>query len=109
MNNLSTPFDIVNNLSIKKVIAIDYDGVISDDNEGWLVVINLLKKLGHKIIIVTYRNSSQSYELNFLKLAGFPVYFTNHESKKNYLAAKEIDVDIWIDDDVETILFDNVI
>lgn len=109
MNNLSTPFDIVNNLSIKKVIAIDYDGVISDDNEGWLVVINLLKKLGHKIIIVTYRNSSQSYELNFLKLAGFPVYFTNHESKKNYLAEKEIDVDIWIDDDIETILFDNVI
>lgn len=105
MDNLTTPFDGFT----KKLIAVDYDEVISDNHQGWLQILYLFKQIGYKVIIVTYRSSQKdAYELDFLKKAGYEVYFTNHIAKDAYLKEKNIKVDIWIDDYPLSILESNV-
>lgn len=105
MENLSTPFDIFK----KKTIAVDFDEVITDNRDGWLQVLSLFKAIGYNVIIVTYRSPNQdSFELDFLKEAGYQVYFTNRVAKSEYVKLNGIDVDIWIDDYPLSILESNI-
>jgi len=105
MDNLSTPFDVFK----KKIVAVDFDQVISDNHQGWLQILYLLKQVGYEVIIVTYRSPKKdAFELDFLSKAGYTIYFTNHVAKKDYLKEKGINVDIWVDDCPESILKNNV-
>lgn len=105
MDNLTTPFDGFS----KKIVAVDFDQVISDNNQGWLQILYLFKQIGYNVIVVTYRSPQKDpYELDFLKKAGYEVYFTNNVAKKSYLKEKGINVDIWIDDYPLSILENNV-
>ena len=80
MENLSTPFDNFN----KKTIAVDFDDVITDNQDGWLQVLSLFKKIGYNVIIVTYRSPSQdAFELDFLKESGYTVHFTDRVAKSD--------------------------
>lgn len=105
MDNLSTPFDGFK----KKIVAVDFDQVISDNHQGWLQILYLFKQIGYEVIVVTYRSPRKdAFELDFLEKAGYTIYFTNHVAKKDYLYNKGIYVDIWIDDHPLSILENNV-
>jgi hypothetical protein len=90
-----------------KIIAIDYDNVISLNVEAWQQIIDIFTTFGSIVYIVTYRHSTQFKDMNLDIKNVKDVIFTNAVAKKKY--CKEIagiEIDIWIDDSPETILFD---
>jgi len=92
---------------INKTIGIDYDGTISLNIEAWKQIISLFSSLGAIVYIVTYRSSTQFEDMN-LNISGVQDYiFTNATAKRKYCEdVVGIDIDIWIDDLPESIIFD---
>jgi len=92
----------------RKVVAVDYDDTISHNDTGWLSVLLALEHLGYQVIIVTYRkHNCCPQDLDFLVKKGYKVYFTGQCGKRDWLKEVHgIEVDIWIDDTPESILFD---
>ncbi len=90
-----------------KLIAIDFDDVISDQPSRWLQIIRLMENLNFKVIVVTYRcPTCDPEDLDFLREAGIKVYMTKQVAKRPFLTNLGITPDIWIDDTPESILFD---
>lgn len=88
-----------------KVIAVDFDETISDNESGWLQVLLLLEKIGYHVVICTWRAPTEYPEdLKFLVDKGFAVYYTTRRGKKQYMKEQGIEVAIWIDDNPFAIL-----
>lgn len=88
-----------------KVIAVDFDETISDNEHGWVKVLELLEKIGYHVIICTWRKPTEYPEdLKFLVDRGFAVYYTSQHAKQEYMKQQGIDVAIWIDDNQFAIL-----
>ncbi|BDR25888.1 hypothetical protein RVBP17_0690 [Pseudomonas phage sp. 30-3] len=89
-----------------KTIGVDYDDTISQDDNGWLSVLLALEHIGYRVVIVTYRNPTcYPEDLQFLIDKGYKVYFTSQHAKRTYMENLGIDIDIWIDDSPESILY----
>lgn len=95
----------------KMNIAIDFDDTITRDMFAFRAIIAAFQNSGHDVYIVTYRSEqgNNSDIKQFCKrlrkgLAG--IIYTNLESKEAYMRDLGIEVDIWIDDSPEYILFD---
>lgn len=88
-----------------KVIAVDFDETISDNESGWLQVLLLLERIGYHVVICTWRKPTDYPEdLKFLVDKGFSVYYTSQHAKQDYMRQQGIDVAIWIDDNPFAIL-----
>lgn len=88
-----------------KVVAVDFDETISDNEHGWLQVLLLLEKIGYHVIICTWRKPTDYPEdLKFLVDKGFTVYYTSQHAKQDYMKQQGINVAIWIDDNPFAIL-----
>lgn len=82
-----------------KVVAVDFDETISDNEDGWLKVLALLEKIGYHVVICTWRfPTTHPEDLQFLVDKGYAVFYTSLQAKQEYMAAQGINVDIWIDD-----------
>lgn len=91
-----------------KVVALDFDETISDNEPLWLQVMLALEKGGYHVIVCTWRKPDMYPEdLQFLVDKGFKVYYTSGEAKQVYMARQKIRVDIWIDDNPYAILNNN--
>lgn len=90
-----------------KVVAVDFDETISDNESGWLQVLATLERIGYHVVICTWRSPTMYPEdLQFLVDKGYTVFYTSLQCKKDYMAAQGIDVAIWIDDNPFAILND---
>lgn len=90
---------------MNKNIAIDYDDTLSLNILMWQKIIDLFNSFGFIIYVVTYRDSSQFddiYRFNFVK----DYIYTSAKAKKQYCKDMGIDIDIWIDDCPESIIYD---
>lgn len=89
-----------------KIIAIDYDDTISFNVEAWSQIIALFASHGAIVYIVTYRESTCFSDM-VLDIKGVKdVIFTNTMGKKQYCEEiAGIEVDIWIDDTPESIIW----
>lgn len=93
----------------QKVVAVDYDDTISHHDTAWLKILKAFELTGYHVIIVTYRQpTAYPEDLQFLKDAGYRVYFTSQQSKRQYMLSIGVKVDIWVDDTPESIIFDYV-
>lgn len=82
-----------------KVIGVDFDETISDNEQGWLNVLLLLEAIGYHVVIVTWRKPDEWPEdLQFLVDKGFKIYYTSRQAKKRFMEQQGIKVSIWIDD-----------
>jgi hypothetical protein len=92
---------------LNKIIAIDYDDTISLNKEAWEQIINLFSSLGAIVYVVTYRHSTQFDDID-LNIPNVKDYiFTNATAKRKYCEeVASVEVDIWIDDMPESIVFD---
>ena len=92
-----------------KVVAVDYDDTISDNEIGWLNILVGLEAIGYQVIIVTYRQPDcYPEDLQFIASKGYKVYFTGQTGKREYMLKNYgIHVHVWIDDTPESILFDH--
>jgi hypothetical protein len=90
------------------IIALDYDGTASTDMVMWLQFVQLAQQRGHEVHVVTMRYPHEHCEdLALLETAtGNPICYTGREAKRKFVAKRDIDVAIWIDDNPHWILVD---
>lgn len=88
-----------------KVIAVDFDETISDNEGAWLQVMLLLERQGYHVVVCTWRTpTTYPEDLKFLVDKGFKVYYTSGQAKQTYMASLGVKVSIWIDDNPWSIL-----
>lgn len=88
-----------------KVIGVDFDETISDNEDAWLNVMLLLERHGYHVVIVTWRKPTEWPEdLQMFVDKGFKVYYTSRQAKKTFMEQQGIKVSIWIDDNPFAIL-----
>lgn len=85
--------------------GLDYDETFTADPMFWMDFIDLSKERGHKVVIVTYRDSDLDWTawLNILKDLGVPVYCTAGVAKGWWMQHFGEPIHIWIDDKPERI------
>ena len=88
-------------------ISLDYDDTYTRDPLLWNVFIQDCLVRGHTVYVVTMRTPEQGREV--LESVGQRVgesrcYFTSMQSKRNYMYARGISIDVWIDDMPDAIL-----
>ena len=82
-----------------KVVAIDYDQTISDNEGLWLQVMRMLERAGYHVVVCTWRSPTNYPEdLQWLVDKGYKVYYTSGQAKDKYVKSQGVDVAIWIDD-----------
>lgn len=89
---------------MKKNIAIDYDDTISLNIPMWETIIKIFNSFDFNIYVVTYRDSSQFKDIHKIDLVKDYIY-TSGKAKKQYCKDMGIDIDIWIDDCPESIIY----
>jgi hypothetical protein len=93
---------------INKIVAIDYDDTYTLSPNMWKEAITLFRHYGFEVYIVTYRHSTQFSDMDRDIKGIKDVIFTNGNSKQKYCENIGINVDIWIDDSPESIVFDYI-
>ncbi len=93
-------------LVFETTFAFDFDGTISQDEDGMIHLMNYLRNRGHNVIVVTgRREGTHDEDFDNVRSWGFPVYKTKYIAKRVYMREIEgIEVDVWIDDCPEAIL-----
>lgn len=92
-------------------IAVDYDGTISEDVNGWSSAMDILRSAGHDVFIVTFRDKEHDWntDLEFFYQDGYEVYCTGGVAKRWWCAHfGPGQVDVWIDDKPEAIINNSV-
>jgi hypothetical protein len=83
-------------------IAIDLDGTLDRDPGLWRMFIGLCQQRGHRVVCVTARSVGDAEEAVEPWMASkhlmLPVYYTNRQSKVDYMEDHGFKIDIWIDD-----------
>lgn len=92
---------------LKTTFAFDFDNTITRDPLGFLVIMRMLKSMGHVVYVVTGRlRTTIPEDLNTLIDSGYRVFFTEHKAKRDYMNDLGFPVDVWVDDSPEAILED---
>ena len=84
-------------MSKKLIISVDYDGTYSAAPSTFDMIITEFQANGHTCIIVTARDKDL-HPVNVNTNLALDVYYTSGELKDPFMAAKGIEVDIWIED-----------
>jgi hypothetical protein len=88
-----------------KVIAVDFDETISDNESAWLLLMLTLERHGYHVVVCTWRKpTTYPEDLQFLIDKGFKVYYTSGQAKQTYMEKQGVKVSIWIDDNPFSIL-----
>ena len=85
------------------IVALDHDGTYDRDPILWDDFVALAKARGHSAILVTMRHG---HEPIGRALAGVQIYYTGRQAKRPFVAARGVEVDVWIDDEPMWILRD---
>jgi len=81
------------------IIALDFDGTFDQDVSGWTTFAIHMRVRGHKVIGVTMRHPHETAgDMQAFHAACEDVHYTSRKAKQPFLAAKGINVDVWIDD-----------
>lgn len=91
------------------LIALDFDGTYTREQELFDYFIDMSKLYGHEIIIVTARYEGVPEESNPVRyIVGdkCKIYFTGRKAKEKYLLNLGIKPDIWIDNHPLYIYYD---
>ena len=85
-------------------IAIDFDETLTLDAGLWRGFIDACRAVGHHVVCVTARRDTDENRdtlSEWMRMHGIDLhtYFTGLGSKVEFMKAREIKVDVWIDDD----------
>lgn len=84
-------------------IALDFDDTYTADRELWDRFIADAKERGHTVWIVTARRNTEE-NAAIVDVPSCPVVFTALASKTWTMEQRGVTIDIWIDDDPETLV-----
>lgn len=87
------------------IIAIDYDGTYTADVELWDLFIRNARENSHEVHLVTCRRDTveNREEVHVFGIPRHRHHFTGLAAKKWFMEQKGIKVDIWIDDNPDSI------
>lgn len=85
-------------------IALDWDGTVTRAEEEFRIFAVLLRKMGHKVYIVTMRYPSELGEINEWKDIVDAIIPTSRMAKREATQALGIAIDVWVDDNPEAVL-----
>lgn len=88
-------------------ISLDFDNTYTADPPLWDVFIDYCRVRGHTVYVVTARAPEQGREVMQsvgTRVGESNVYFTSLQSKRRYMQARGIKIDVWIDDMPDGIL-----
>lgn len=85
------------------LISLDYDHTYTLDPDVWDRFIHMMQFSGHDVVVVTYRHPSMPVGHEF----NIPVYYTSYKAKRLYMNRLGVAIDVWVDDQPETILMDS--
>lgn len=90
-------------------IALDYDQTFTLDKGAWVQMIDDFQYRGHEVLIVTYRREEDVDEdmEQLYVWKNVKTIFTGQKAKKAYCESIGLKIDVWIDDNPETILKDS--
>lgn len=102
-------FDSVNLKKFEHLnIAIDFDDTFSTDPQMFKEIIKIFRSRGHNVYLVTYRCGDINHVSNldiFAYQSNFDgIFFTQYESKKDFMDKQKIKIHIWIDDNPYSII-----
>lgn len=85
-------------------IAIDFDETLTLDAALWRGFVDACRAIGHHVVCVTARRDTDENRdtlAEWMRMHGIDLhtYFTGLGSKVEFMKAKGIKVDVWIDDD----------
>ena len=86
------------------IIAIDYDNTYTLAPKMWLQIIEIMQAQGFYVMCVTFRHEYECGDIDpRLRSKVNEFIATGRKAKFQFLNDKDIDIDIWIDDDPLTI------
>ena len=90
------------------IIALHYDETYNKAPFMWDVVTKIAQLFGHEVILATYRHGILDMEPLLEKVSKkIECYYTDGKAKKPFLQELGINVDVWIDDNPNSILQDS--
>jgi hypothetical protein len=80
-------------------LGLDYDGTVTEEPIGFLNFTETMRKLGHKVYIVTMRYESECVEIvkHWGKFVD-GIHATGRQAKSDFMKNLGIDIHVWIDD-----------
>ena len=92
-----------------KTIAIDFDNTFTADPYMWAATLKVFKARGHQPLCVTARRDTaeNADAINAVfdhHNCQMPIYFSSLGSKLAFMESRGIKVDIWIDDDPQSVV-----
>jgi acid phosphatase class B len=88
-------------------LALDYDDTYTRDPEAWNDFISLMQQRGHNVYCVTMRASAEGRAVKEAldnKVDG--IFFTARRAKRDFMNARGIQIDVWVDDSPAFVLMD---
>ena len=79
--------------------SLDYDNTYTTDPVMWDALIDMMKRYGHKVYVVTMRTPEEGAEVRqYLGDKVEAIIFTSRKAKQDYVTKLNVRIDIWIDD-----------
>lgn len=75
----------------------DYDGTYTQDSEFWDAFCDLARARGHEVICIAQREVSDRVAVT--SAPAMLIHYIGIETKVAYCARKDIEIDVWIDND----------
>lgn len=90
-------------------IAIDFDDTITVDTTFWQQFILNAINDGHSVYLISSRTPTAE-NLTYIQTCltekiKIPIYLIHNEAKKDFIYRKNINIDIWIDNDPISIIY----
>jgi hypothetical protein len=83
-----------------KIISVDYDDTYTADPSLFSEFIEMAKRNGHYVIMVTSRNENTS---PITDVSGIEIFYTNGRLKEDYMNEIGLTPNIWVDDSPQNI------
>lgn len=81
--------------------ALDYDKTYTAHPAFFDALLLLIRNFGHEVVILTMRTPEEA-----VPPINVPVFYTSRRAKKDWAAENAMQIDIWIDDSPQFILYD---
>lgn len=89
------------------ILALDFDNTYSRDPVMWNAVIGMMQHAGHTVYCVTMRTPEEGRPVReSLENHVDGIFFTSRKAKRDFMNARQIMVDVWIDDQPAFVLMD---
>lgn len=88
-------------------LSLDYDATFTEDPDGWVEVMKIMRARGHTVYGVTMRYPTETSDMDRrYQDACDKIFFTGRKAKQPFMAERGVRVHVWLDDMPQWVLND---